>query len=138
MTTSRPLLAAPVSGFAAFMLGKVLDATMPARLVSLQDQAAAGRIDPERIAEVTAAWSAIREAGALWAQWRAAADDSTAYTVAAIPPRSQEIDTDSAAGLLGVTPNRVRQLVRAGELPGRKVARSWLLDRTAVELRREQ
>lgn len=131
---SRPVLAAPVGGFAARVLAITLDAEMPKRIHSLQQLAASGRLDPNKVAEVVATWAAIREASRQWSD--AAAGDSTADPVTAMPECSQEIDTDRAAGLLGVTPNRVRQLARCGELPGRKTGRQWLVDRTAVELRR--
>lgn len=133
MTYSRPVLAAPVAGFAAVTIARLLDGAMPNRLVALQSLAEAGKLHPDRVAEVASAWAAIREAARQWD----AAGGSTADPAAAVPPRSKEIDTDRAAGLLGVTPNRVRQLARSGDLPGRKVARVWLVDRRSVEMRRE-
>jgi excisionase family DNA binding protein len=134
---SRLPLVAPVGGFAAFVLAKVLDDALPSRLVGLQRQAEAGRLHPDLVAEVTSTWSAIREAGRQWSEHRSAVDGSAAEPVTAIPARSAEIDTDKAADLLGVTPNRVRQLVRGGDIQARKVGRVWLVDRTAIELRRE-
>lgn len=47
----------------------------------------------------------------------------------------QEIDPEEAAVLLNVTPHRVRQLCRAGDLLARQVGRSWRIDRASVELR---
>lgn len=47
----------------------------------------------------------------------------------------QEIDPEEAAVLLSVTPHRVRQLCRSGELIARLVGRNWLVDRASVELR---
>lgn len=132
-----PHLSAAIAGFSAFVLARVLDDALPARLVGLQRQVEAGRMHPDRLAEVTQAWAAIREAGRQWAEQEAAADGSTAEQVTAPPAGSGEIDTDRAAGLLGVTPNRVRQLARSGALPARKVARTWLVDRVAIDLRRE-
>jgi len=134
---SRPALAAPVSGFAAFVMARVLDDALPARIVGLQRQAESGRLHPDLLAELVQQWSTIREAGRQWAEQRAAADGSTAAQATAAPATLSEIDTARAADLLGVTPNRVRQLVREGLLPGRKISRTWLVDMTAIEMRRE-
>ena len=132
------MLAAPVSGFAAYVFAKVLEDSLPARLVMLQHLAEQGRVHPALVAEVGGQWAAVREAGRQWAEHRSVADSSTAEQVAAIPKDSSEIDTSRAADLLGVSPNRVRQLARGGSLPGRKASGAWLVDRVAVELRREQ
>jgi hypothetical protein len=137
VSSGRPVLAAAVSGFAAFMIGRILEDALPGRLVGLQRLVESGRLHPDAIAEVTAQWAAIREAGRQWADHRTAVDGTTAEAVTAIPPRSTEIDSGAAAGLLGVSPNRIRQLARNGDIPGRKVARTWLVDRTAIDLRRE-
>lgn len=135
--TSAPALVAAVSGFPAFVIANLLEARLPERLVALQRLVEKGQLPPALLAEVTAQWAAIIQAAQEWAQYRAAVDGSTAGPPAAIPERSAEIDTAAAAGLLGVTPNRVRQLVRDGSLPARKASRTWLVDRTAVDLRRE-
>ena len=49
---SRPALAAPVSGFAAFVMARVLDDALPARIVGLQRQAESGRLHPDLLAEL--------------------------------------------------------------------------------------
>jgi excisionase family DNA binding protein len=41
--------------------------------------------------------------------------------------------TGEAAQLLGVSPNRVRQLVESGQLPGGKIGRDWLIRRADLE-----
>jgi excisionase family DNA binding protein len=133
----RPALAAPVAGFGAFVVAKALKRSLPDLLVSLQRMSESGRAHPDLIGEVTATWAAINAAAEEWSQWRTAADGRAAERVTAIPERSTEIDTDTAAGLLHVSPNRIRQLIRGGDLPGRKVGRTWLVDRTAIDLRRE-
>jgi hypothetical protein len=133
----RLALAAPVSGFAAFVITKVLEESMPRRLVALQDAVVRGKLHPDLLADVVAQWAAVQEAGAVWSQWRASADGSAEAIVTEMPAGSTEIDTSRAADLMGVTPSRVRQLARNGALPGRKVASTWLLDRTSVELRKE-
>jgi excisionase family DNA binding protein len=134
----RPVLAAPVAGWAAYVIGAVLDDALPARLVALARLVERGQLHPDRLVEVQQAWAAIRAAGQQWKDWRASLDGSTAGPVTAIPAGlvSQEIDTTAAADLLGVTPNRIRQLVRAGDLTGRRVGRTWLVDRASTELRK--
>lgn len=136
----RPPLVAPVGGFAAYAIGKVLDDALPARLVGLQRQVEAGRLHPDRLADVRFAWAAVRAAGREWASWRRIAVDGTAEVPPAVQPQDsdpeREIDTAVAAGLLGVSPRRVRQLAAAGHLPARRAGRVWLVDRCAVDLRR--
>src|SRR5690606_12205486 len=44
-----------------------------------------------------------------------------------------EITVAEAADRLGVSPSRVRALVGAGSLPGRKVGGLWLLEEDAVD-----
>ena len=140
MNYGAPVLGAHVSGIAAHVIVALLDERMPARLVALQRLASQGRIPEARVAEVASTWAAIREAARHWNDSRndslAAVDGSAADPAAAMPEPSQEIDTDRAAGLLGVTPNRVRQLARSGDLPGRKAGGVWLVDRAAVDDRR--
>ena len=135
--SARPALGAHVAGFGAFMISKVLEDALPRRLVALQEQVACGNLHPDLLAEVVAQLAAIREAGAIWSQWRASVDGSAEDLLTEMPAGSSEIDTSRAADLMGVTPSRVRQLARNGALAGRKVASTWLLDRTSVELRRE-
>lgn len=47
------------------------------------------------------------------------------------------IDTGEAAGILGITPNGVRDLARRKSLPARRTGRGWLLDAAAVVRRAE-
>lgn len=134
---TRPLVVPLVSGYAAVVLAGILDETLPARLERLQRQVDAGRLHPELLAELRAAWLSMRQVGEAWLAWRAAVDGNAAVQVTAMPRESaREIDTDTAAGLLGVSANRVRQLVRSGELPGRKAGRVWLVSAAAVQVRR--
>jgi hypothetical protein len=116
------------------VIAKNLDAGLPRQITALQRLVEVSRLHPNRVSEVVSQWAAIREAGRQWAE--AAADDNAAAAPTTIPARSEEIDTDRAAGLLGLTPNRVRQLVRSGDLPGRKAGGVWLVDRAAVDIRR--
>lgn len=43
--------------------------------------------------------------------------------------------TNEAAVALGITPQRVRALLAAGRLEGRKVGRDWQVDEASVERR---
>lgn len=133
----RPVLAAPVSGFAAFVFSRVLEEALPRRMVALQDAVARGGLHPDALAELRVQWAAIREAGTAWSQWKSSADGSAEDLVTEMPSDSSEIDTKQAADLMGVTPSRVRQLVRNGALPGRKVSATWRVELTAVQLRQE-
>ena len=42
------------------------------------------------------------------------------------------LSTAEAARILGVHPVAVQQMVKAGRLPGRKVARNWIIPRDAL------
>jgi excisionase family DNA binding protein len=137
MDRPRPLLVAPVSGFPALVLSQLLDAEGPGRMVSLQRLVEEGRLDPGQVAAFRSTWAAIRAAGKEWAEWRSAADGSAAEQLTAIPAEStREIDSAEAARQLGVTPNRVRQLARCGQINARKSGRQWLVDRKDVGLRK--
>ena len=134
----HPLLGAHVSGFAAFVLCKMLADQLPGRLVSLTRMAEAGRLDPARVSELTSTWAHIRVAAEAWATWRAAVDESAEDPVAEVDPQSsQEIDTATAATLLQVTESRVRQLARGGVINARRVGRTWLVSRSDCEIRRD-
>ena len=45
----------------------------------------------------------------------------------------QLMTCEEVAQLLRVSPETVRQLAAAGELPGRKIGRAWRFPRTAIE-----
>ena len=47
------------------------------------------------------------------------------------------VGTREAGELLGVTEQRVRQLVSAGDLPARRVYGQWRIERRDVEARRD-
>lgn len=136
---AHPVLVAPVGGFAAFVIATLLDGELPERMVRLAEQAAAGRLHPDRLLELRLAWAAIRDAGRQWQQWRASVDGTAEPLPAETPEgsnREREIDTAAAGALLGVSDRRVRQLAATGDLAARRVGRAWLIDRSAVELRR--
>ena len=43
------------------------------------------------------------------------------------------MSTGQAAAALGVSPNRVRQVLESAQLPGRKIGRDWLIRRADLE-----
>lgn len=47
--------------------------------------------------------------------------------------RDAALTTSEVANMLGVTPQYVGQIIKAGVLPARKVGRSWLVSRESVE-----
>jgi len=123
----------------AAVIAAVLDEVLPGRLAELQRSVDAGRLHPDYLAELRRAWVATRQAAAMWLAWRATAVDGSADgVVAALAAELCEIDTDRAAVLLGVSPNRVRQLVRCGRIIGRRMGRMWVVDQRSVLVYREE
>jgi hypothetical protein len=57
---------------------------------------------------------------------------SVSGRAAETPSESPAMDTGAAAGLLSVTPHRVRQRARAGEF-GRKAGGRWVFDRDEIK-----
>lgn len=43
------------------------------------------------------------------------------------------LSTTQAAGMLGISPIRVRQFIAQGRLAAHKAGRDWLIERTAIE-----
>lgn len=132
---TRPLTVAPVGGWSAFVLSRLL-AEHVAKPTS-------GTVHPELVDELHTTLAALRQAADDWVRWRracseieaeAAVDASIAAAEAAAARASVEVDTTTAATWLQVTPNRVRQLCRAEVLPGRKTGRTWLVSTDALEM----
>ena len=48
-------------------------------------------------------------------------------------PGGEWLSVAQVAALLGLSPSRVQQLLRTGQIPGRKVGRDWILRRGLVE-----
>lgn len=131
---ARPLTVAPVSGWSAFVCARLL--------ASRLDQLTGGT-HPELAAELRGTLAALEQAAGAWTRWRqavaeieaqAAADGSAAVAGAAAQAGSAEVDTTAAAARLRVTPNRVRQLIRCEQLPGRKVGRAWLVEASTLDI----
>jgi excisionase family DNA binding protein len=141
-----PRLAAPVKGFAAWALVLLVDRHGPDQMHALQRLAARDRLDPAYLIELRSSWAAIREAAEQWLEW----ERQSRPSVDGIFPRpgteapssssqapSLEIDTTTAANMLDVSTSRVRQIMRAGKITGRKVGRVWLVSAASVKAYRE-
>lgn len=123
---AEPLLSAPVSGFSAHVIDRLLAG--PAAVALLRQLA------PGQLRQLEETKAAVRLAAAEWEAWTVSASaDGNAETASAVMGAglAHDIDIVQAAVVLGVTPRRVRQLAEAHHL-GRKAGRVWLLDRTAV------
>jgi excisionase family DNA binding protein len=74
----------------------------------------------------------IAEVSDLAAWWRASAASAALDSAAPAGGSSQSMTTIEAGELLGVSDSRVRQLLRAGDLPGTRANGRWQVDRAAV------
>ena len=144
----RPLLGAYIPPVVAVWMMRRLRASEGLRERDVDDAVAYFRStgQHEVAAALSSAFAQLREAERQWEQRRR--DDSTsvdgnAETPAAEtapasgvhqgPPASgQWVDTQSAAGILGVTERRVRQLLAGELLVGRKIGRQWLVERASI------
>lgn len=136
----QPLTGALVRGFPAAVLAPILRDVLPARIAHLAGRAAAGHLDPAEVDDLRRTWVAIDQAADQWWAWRRGviAGGSAAGSVTITAARSTEIDTDTAAAILGRTTCRVRQLIHTGHITAHRVGRVWLVDRESVELYREE
>lgn len=134
---ARPLLGAHVGGMAAVVIAHILDEHLPDRLTKLRLMVERGRLSADALTDTVRAYQAIRAAAEAWKDAPAvAAVTAPPVTAAGRDSEQEEITTETAADLLGVTPNRVRQLVRAGVINGRHVGRTWRVDLADVKERR--
>jgi excisionase family DNA binding protein len=76
---------------------------------------------------------ALAELHDLAAWWRASVASAEPRPPAETPTRSLPMTVADAAARLDVSPSRVRQRLRAGELPGERVGGRWHVDRAALE-----
>jgi hypothetical protein len=136
----RPLLPAPIKGAAAWLLVQFLDGPADethtvSRLEAYAARLAAGVAHPRYVADLWEARGLLAEAARQWHERRPVSDEGSAEGVVAEIGGSSlgEISTDRAAGMLGVSARRVRQLVAGGVLTGRLVGRVWLVDAGSVE-----
>ena len=130
MTEPR-LLVAPVAGWSAVVVDVLLSRHLRPLL--------SGMTEGQR-RELERTRRAVHVAALIW---RDATSDiesaQAAPTEAAAGSEDDELDTAEAARELGVSRQRVRQLAERWALDGlaRKVGRSWLVDRTAVLMYRD-
>lgn len=80
-------------------------------------------------AQLDAVLLAVHLAGLAWLE---ATEGSAVRKLAEAPASSPWVDTRGATDLLGVTPSRVRQLLRAKVLPAEHRGGRWVLARTDV------
>ena len=132
------------AGWSAVALSEMLARHGPDQLVRLQHAVDRGDLPAELVAEFRQAWRDIRAAALAWTTQAGrgaavtAVDGTETGPSTAMPSVSTAdvIDTDQAAGLLHVTPNRVRQLLRTGNLAGRKTGRTWWVSMDSVKRHR--
>jgi excisionase family DNA binding protein len=134
VTPARPL-AAPVRGFSALVIVGELRESLPTRLEGL---AASGGVHPGYLRELRETWGDLCEAAEQWKAWKLAqaGDGSAEPQNVADLSCSTSMTAGEASTVLEVSSSRVRQLLRAGVLEGRRVRGRWLVDRASVEIRR--
>ena len=128
----RPILAAPVSGVAAF----AIVAMLPRDDVERRTRG----MEPEKRQEVLNAWDSIKAASDVYRHESAAQPSArgNAEPGNVVPLRDSEsegntlITTAVAAGFLGVSTRRVRQLLEGGSLAGSSVAGRWYTTQEAL------
>ena len=100
--------------------------------------------------EVVVAWSQVEASAGQWRE-RAAVQPRPPASGASVDGSAEaeigevgagsgvlaDVTTKEAAEMLGVSERRVGQMLAAGALTGRKVGRSWLVDRGSVETLRD-
>jgi excisionase family DNA binding protein len=92
----------------------------------------ASGIHPDTAAELLADLEVLRGAGESWRRARLISVVPRLPTEIDSDSSAMEIDTGTAAELLDRTASRVRQLLRRGELAGRRVGHRWLIRRADV------
>jgi len=123
----------------------------PLLLAAIQDSArrAAGPVHPDLRALVEAAGVAARlhsahrarlvdlerRAGFAVASGRTSGVLSSAQMG---PPSNEEITTPVVADLLDISPQRVRQLAASGRIAGRRIGRTWWINRASATAWRER
>lgn len=129
----RPTLAAPISGVAAF----AIVAMLPRDDVERRTRG----MEPEKRQEVLLAWDCIKAASDVYRHESAARPSARGNAEAGnvVPLRDSEsggtylVTTAVAAGFLGVSTRRVRQLLEGGSLAGSSVAGRWFTSQEAID-----
>ena len=141
--SEAPCLVAPVQGFSAWALGRLIEEHGAGQLATLRRLVERGRLDSARLDELQRTCAAVMEAASQWLEWERQrgmmADADRRSEEGGSPAKapsealsSAEVDTRVAANLLGVTTSRIRQLLRSGEFAGRKIGRIWLISSASV------
>ena len=139
----RPQLGAHIRGPAAVWLlrgirdGAEADAVAHFQRVGRPDVAAVIADAMAQLREAARQWEAAVRADGASVDGSAEAGSTEAgggsSQLGGRPPGGSEVvDTATAAGRLGVSERRVRQLLADGPLTGRKVGRQWLVERTSI------
>jgi len=128
-TVSGP--AAIVDGRGAFVLARVLAGSLRGGL-KLRVLLAEIGLGPVDVEAAIAAASALADAGEAWREERRRFPLSGNAETSGSGGEAESVDVSTAALLLRVTPERVRQLARAGDLDGTRTSRGWLLVRSSV------
>jgi excisionase family DNA binding protein len=94
--------------------------------------AASSGIHPDNAAELREMYAELDRVGRVWMASRPRKSAGCVTEINAGSVADMEINTEKAAELLRLTDARIRQLLRDGSLPGRKVGRRWVVMRSAV------
>jgi excisionase family DNA binding protein len=119
---------ANISPMAAAVFAQMLERPLKRRI------SAATGIDPRNADELREMYAELDRVGSEWLRSRppisvAAGSVTEMHSASSL---DMKIDTIKAAELLRLTDSRVRQLLRDGSLPGRKVGRRWVVKRSDV------
>ena len=129
-------LGAHVAGYAAVFVLMALRVAGPELLRSVEVDVARGHVEPRELEEARRTWAAIQEAAQAHLTWRSLQSPQR-FCDSAEEPSVSGLTVKQAATRLGVTPNRVYQLLAQGRLPGTRGAGGrWVVDELAVELRK--
>lgn len=89
------------------------------------------KIDMEAVRRIDAEAKALAES---YPNMRPMGEDDLEAALDPAPGVRQEaFSTVEAAKIIGLHPERLRQLVRAGELPAARMGKSWRISRVALE-----
>jgi excisionase family DNA binding protein len=128
----RPVLDLHPSGAVISPMAAAVFAQMLERPLMRRISPASG-IHPDNAAELREMYAELDRVGRGWVASRPISVACRSLTeIAPGSVADMEMSTEKAAELLRLTDSRVRQLLRAGVLPGRKVGRRWVVKRSDV------
>jgi excisionase family DNA binding protein len=117
---------AVVSPMAAAVFAQMLERPLRRRIC------ASTGIDPHNAAELREMYAELARVGQGWMASRPRKSAGCVTEINAGSVADMEINTEKAAELLRLTDSRVRQLLRDETLPGRKVGRRWVVQKSDV------